>query len=161
MDSLFDRHVKDPSDKILKKEITIPASLKQVWDAWTTTEGVKSFFSPAAKIELAIGGAYEIYFVLENPHGSKGSEDCRVLSFLPREMFSFEWNAPPEFGELRGQHTRVILQFQELESGKVKVILSQLGWGKGEDWGRLYDYFDKAWDYVLNNLKKRFIPGSD
>lgn len=159
MDSLLGRHVKNPSDKILRKEIIIPASLKQAWDAWTTTEGVKSFFSSEAKIELAIGGAYEIYFILENPYGLKGSEDCRVLSFLPMEMLSFEWNAPPEFGELRGQHTRVILQFQELESSKVRVILSQLGWGRGEDWDRLYEYFDKAWGYVLNNLKKRFIQG--
>jgi uncharacterized protein YndB with AHSA1/START domain len=159
MSSLFDKHVKNPSDKILRKEITIPASLKQAWDAWTTTEGVKSFFSSEAKIELAIGGAYEIYFILENPYGLKGSEDCKVLSFLPMEMLSFEWNAPPEFGELRGQHTRVVLQFQELESGKVKVILSQLGWGRGEGWDKLYDYFNKAWAYVLNNLKKRFSEG--
>jgi uncharacterized protein YndB with AHSA1/START domain len=159
MDSTFDKHLKNTSDKVLRKEIIVTASLKEVWDAWTTTEGVKSFFSSEAKVELAIGGAYEIYFILENPYGTKGSEGCKVLSFLPMEMLSFEWNAPPDFGELRGHHTRVILQFQELESDKVKVILSHLGWGKGEDWDRLYDYFGKAWAYVLNNLKKRFAQG--
>jgi len=159
MNYLYNRHVKNPSDKILRKEIIVPASLKEVWDAWTTIEGVRTFFSSDAKIELAVGGPYEIYFILENPYGLKGSEDCKILSYLPMEMLSFEWNAPPEFGELRGQHTVVVLQFQEIEPGKVKVILSHLGWGKGEDWDKLYNYFDRAWSYVLNNLKKRFVEG--
>ena len=63
---LYNRHLKNPYDKILRKEVVVPASLKEVWDAWTTTEGVKTFFSSEAKIELAIGGSYEIYFILEN-----------------------------------------------------------------------------------------------
>ena len=151
--------LKDQSDKILRKEIVVPATLGQVWNAWTTTEGLKTFFSSEAKVELAVDGPYEIYFNLEAPYGLRGSEDCRVLSYLPMEMLSFSWNAPSEFGELRNKHTIVILQFEEVEPGKVKVVLSQLGWGKGEDWDKLYDYFDKAWSFVLGNLKKRFAAG--
>jgi uncharacterized protein YndB with AHSA1/START domain len=147
---------KDQTDKILRKEIVVPATLEQVWNAWTTTEGVKTFFSAEANVELAVGGPFEIYFTLEAPYGSRGSEECRMLSYLPMEMLSFSWNAPPDFGDLRKKHTIVVLQFEELEPGKVKVVLSQLGCGKGEDWDKLYDYFDKAWSYVLGNLKKRF-----
>ncbi|MGB8657763.1 MAG: SRPBCC domain-containing protein [Candidatus Zixiibacteriota bacterium] len=153
------RYVKDQSDKILRKEMVVSASLADVWNAWTTTEGVQTFFSPSAKVELSVGGPYEIYFLLDQPYGLRGSEGCRILGYLPTELLSFEWNAPPDFGELRNQHTIVVLQFQELEPGKVRVILSQLGWGKGEDWDRLYDYFDKAWSYVLTNLQTRFTQG--
>ena len=153
------RYVKDQSSKILRKEMIIPASLEEVWNAWTTTEGVRTFFSSEAKVELFVGGPYEIYFDLDAPYGSRGSEDCNVLSYLPMEMLSFEWNAPPEFGELRGKHTIVVLQLEEVGPGQVKVILSQLGWGKGEDWDKLYGYFDKAWSWVLGNLKKRFVAG--
>jgi len=151
--------VKDQSDRILRKEIVVPATLEQVWNAWTSTKGVKTFFSSDAKVELAVGGPFEIYFLLDAPHGARGSEGCRVLSYLPPKMLSFSWNAPPEFGELRDKHTIVVLQFGEIEPGKVKVALSQHGWGRGEDWDKLYDYFDKAWSYVLGNLKKRFVAG--
>lgn len=151
--------VKDQSNKILRKEMAIPATLEEVWNAWTTTEGVRTFFSSETKVELAVGGPFEIYFLLDAPYGSKGSEGCRVLSYLPMEMLSFSWNAPPEFGDLRGKHTIVVLQFEEVEPSKVKVVLSQHGWGRGEDWDRLFDYFDKAWSYVLGNLKKRFVAG--
>jgi uncharacterized protein YndB with AHSA1/START domain len=147
------------SGRILRKETLVPATLEEVWHAWTTTEGTKTFFSPRTQVELAASGPYEILFNLDDPAGSRGSEGCVVLSYLPREMLSFSWNAPPEFGELRGQHTIVVLRFEEVEPGKVKVTLWHHGWGRGEDWDRLYDYFDKAWSYVLSNLKKRFVAG--
>ncbi len=154
-----DRYMQDQSDKILRREMVVPASLEEVWKAWTTTEGVKTFFSSDAKVELAVGGPYEIYFDLDKPYGLRGSESCRVLSYLPMQMLSFDWNAPPEFGELRKKHTIVVLQFEEVEPGQVKVVVSQHGWGKGENWDKLYDYFHKAWSSVLGNLKKRFAAG--
>ena len=152
-------NLKDQSDRILRKEMIVPAAPEQVWTAWTTTEGIKTFFSSDAKVELTIGGPFEIYFLLDAPRGSRGSEGCRVLSYLPPKMLSFTWSAPPEFGKLRKRHTIVVLRFEEAGSGKAKVLLSQHGWGKGEDWEKLYDYFDKAWSSVLGNLKKRFAAG--
>jgi uncharacterized protein YndB with AHSA1/START domain len=147
------------SGRILRKEALVPATMEDVWHAWTTTEGTKTFFSPQTHVKLTVGGPYEIRFNLDAPAGSQGSEGCTVLSYLPLEMLSFSWNAPPEFGELRGQHTMVVLRFEEVEPGKVKVVLWHHGWGKGDDWEKLYDYFDKAWSYVLGNLKKRFVAG--
>ena len=150
---------KDQSGKILRKETLVPATLEEVWNAWTTTDGVKTFFSPEAKVELAVGGSFENYWDMEAEYGLRGSEGCRVLSYLPMEMLSFSWNAPLDFGELRNVYTIVVLQFQEIEPGKVKVVLSQHGWCRGENWDKLFDYFDRAWSYVLGNLKKRFVAG--
>ncbi|MFH2048539.1 MAG: SRPBCC domain-containing protein [bacterium] len=153
------RYVTYPSDKAISKEITVKASLEEVWKTWTTTEGVKTFFSPEAKIELRPGGAYEIYFLLDAPYGSKGGEDCKVLSYLPKEMLSFEWNAPPSFGELRFIKTQVIMQFEPTGADSVKITLNHIGWGKTNEWENVYEYFDKAWSYVLSNCQKRFEKG--
>jgi len=68
-----ERYVGDPSDRILSKEIIIPGTLDDVWRAWTTTEGVKSFFAPDARVELRLGGPYEIYFVADSPPGDRKS----------------------------------------------------------------------------------------
>ena len=153
------RYAADPSDKILRKEVVVSASRKEVWDTWTTTEGVNTFFSGNANVKLAMGGPFEIYFLMDAPAGQRGSEDCQILGWLPEEMLTFEWNAPPNFGELRYIKTRIVLQFEDAPDGKTKVTLTQLGWGKGEKWDELYAYFDRAWSYVLANLKKRFDEG--
>ena len=75
---------------------TINAPVADVWRAWTTTEGIESFFAPkAAKVEPWPGGAFELWFGVTMPEGSRGSEGCKVHSVKPMEQLVFEWNAPP------------------------------------------------------------------
>ncbi len=147
------RHTPAPTERELYKEIVVRASLTEVWKAWTTTDGIKSFLSPNAEIELRVGGKYEVFFDMEAPLGSRGSEGCRVLSFLPKKMLSFEWNAPPQFEDLRFVLTRVVLFVSEDEPGGTRVDLHHMGWGEGEKWDQVYDYFDTAWEFVLTALK--------
>ncbi len=52
-----------------------------------------------------------------------------------------------------------MLEFQELDGGKVNVRLTHLGWGEGDDWNKLYDYFDRAWGGILGALEARFAGG--
>ena len=44
---------------VLRHEITIVAPLQEVWNAFTTTEGLKSFVAPVASIDLKVGGIWE------------------------------------------------------------------------------------------------------
>lgn len=99
-----------------------------------------------------------MYMKLDNPLGSRGTEGCKILSYLPYKMLSFKWNAPPTIPTLRNANklTSVVLQFDELSGSSTKVTLTQLGWGQGEVWEECYNYFDNAWSYVLKNLSKRF-----
>lgn len=149
-------------ERLLQKEAIINASASEIFNAWTTSEGIATFFAKQSNVELRIGGPYELYMKLDNPPGKRGAEGCKILSYLPNKMLSFEWNAPPKIPTLRdaGELTSVVLQFDELSVNQTKVTLTQLGWGEGEDWDECYNYFDNAWSHVLNNLTKRFDDSS-
>jgi len=144
--------------RILQKEVIIDTTRDAIWQAWTTSEGIASFFSPDSKIGKIPGDPYEMYMGMAKPDdsGERGSEGCRLLSMIPREMISFEWNFPPKVPRLRMKHARtyVVLRFDEPAPGKVRVRFAQAGWQDGADWQKGWDYFDKAWSFVLNNLKK-------
>ncbi|MHC5109922.1 MAG: SRPBCC domain-containing protein [Planctomycetota bacterium] len=143
--------------RVLRKHVEIAAPIQKVWQAWTTSEGIAAFFSPESKIELRVGGPYHIYMSKSpaDSKGKRGSEGCSVLSYIPYQMLSFEWNFPPSIQSLRRSHakTHVVLRFSETAAGTVRVDFDQLGWGEGPAWDEGYAYFDKAWDWVLNNLK--------
>ncbi len=145
-----------PNSRAVRKDVVVTAPLAEVWRSWTTSEGIKGFLGVNSKIELDIGGAFELYFAGDAPEGQRGGETCKVLSYLPQRMLSFSWNAPPDFGHLRGKHTWVVIEFEELDRGRVKVHLTHLGWGEGESWNKLYDYFDSAWGSLLGALEARF-----
>jgi uncharacterized protein YndB with AHSA1/START domain/uncharacterized protein YciI len=146
-------------DRVLSKEVIVRATLDEVWKCWTTAEGMAKFFSPESKIEMRVGGPYELYMSTSAPdsQGRRGTQGCKVLSFIPGEMLSFEWNFPPAVAALRESDTKthVVLRFRDLGDGRVEVKFDQLGWQEGPDWDKGYEYFDKAWSWVLNNLKEK------
>jgi uncharacterized protein YndB with AHSA1/START domain len=144
---------------MIRKVVDVNAALDNTWEAWTTDEGVRSFFAPGSRIELGVGGDYELYFDPKGKPGQKGSENCKILSFLPGEMLSFTWNNPPSIPEIRNEHTWVVIFFQSLEEQKTRVTLAHLGWQAGESWQKALKYFDQAWDLVLGRLQYRFLNG--
>lgn len=144
------------TERILRKEVVVSATPEQVWQSWTTEEGIARFFSPQSKIELRIGGEFGIYFNgVADETGKRGAEGSQILSYIPNELLAFDWGFPPKVSSLRrsGAKTQVILRFEDLGDGTVKVKLAQLGWQNGENWNQGYEYFDQAWSRVLGRLK--------
>ena len=142
---------------ILRKEIVVDAPLAEVWNAWTTGEGLR-FTSDESNVELRIGGPYEWFLNLPpDENRLRGGEGARILAFLPEEMLAFSWTFPPATPGLRAQRatTQVVVLLDESEDG-VRVRLAQHGWQDGEEWQRGYEYFDDAWGRVLENLRRRF-----
>lgn len=144
-------------ERVLRKEALVSSPVSEIWKAWTTNEGLESFFCKKANVALKVGGPYELAMTLDLPVGQRGTEGCRVLSYLPEKMLSFEWNAPPSIPTLRdaNAHTHVVLELTPIGGGVTEVRLTQLGWGEGDDWDKCYAYFDSAWSNVLASLQTK------
>ena len=133
-------------ERALHKEVVVSAPLAEVWNAWTTRDGVRTFLAPDANVDARSGGPFEIV-----GRGQGG---------LVREpMISFTWNAPPSLPTVRQQRSVVIIRFRALDERKTEVALHHVGWGEGDEWTRAYQYFDNAWDKVLAKLQQRFESG--
>jgi len=147
------------AERALDKEVVVNATLDQAWAAWTTREGITSFFAPDARVEARVGGPFEIYMDPAGAPGMKGADDMRYLALQPKKMLSFDWNAPPSLPEARQQRTVVIVRLEPVSPTSTKVTIHHVGWGDGGEWDKAYAYFDRAWGAVLGNLKTRFETG--
>ena len=146
-------------EKSISAEVLVSANPGEVWDAWTTEAGIKSFLAPACDIDIRPDGKYEIFFNPHAPYGERGGEGLRVMSVQPMKMLSFTWNAPPHLPDVRGQRTHVIIRLMPEKKGTL-VRLHHDGWGTGGEWDKAFQYFDRAWnDIVLPRLKYRFEHG--
>ena len=147
------------AERAIDKSIDIAATLDEAWASWTTREGIVSFFAPDAEIDARVGGAFHIHIDPGAPAGGKGADDMRFMALQPKQMLSFDWNAPPSLPEARAQRTFVVVRFEPLGDKLTRVTLHHTGWGAGGEWDKAYLYFDRAWGNVLGNLKKRFEQG--
>src|SRR4030095_2355705 len=147
------------AERAIEKSVVVDATVDQVWDSWTTREGIIGFFAPDAKIEPKVGGAFQIYFDPMAEPGLKGADEMQFMALQPRKMISFDWNAPPSLPDVRGQHTFVIVRFEPVSEKQTRVSIHHTGWGDGGQWDKAYAYFDRAWANVLANLQKRWTTG--
>jgi len=143
----------------LRRSVVVDAKLDDVWQAWTTEEGVRTFFAPQAKIDLRVGGAYEMYFMPDAPEGTRGSEGCTFVEIVPQKRLVFTWNFPPTIPSIRNKKTTVSLDFSSVGDDQTSVSMVHTGFKEGEDWDKGYKYFEDAWALVLERLKYRFSTG--
>lgn len=153
-------HTMDHGKRIEVTEV-IPAPIDEVWKSWTTSEGMTAFIGAPSDIELRRGGKFEIYFDETAPQGSRGSETCEVVSYMPGRMLSFTWNAPPKFTNVRFIHTWVVVEFNPVSDDQTEVTLTHCGWDENmrlhpqhrDEWEGTYAYFEAAWPRVIAALK--------
>jgi uncharacterized protein YndB with AHSA1/START domain len=147
------------SDRMLRAEITVAAPVAELWQAWTTADGIATFFAPQGRVDLRVDGTYDVWFNPAGAPGERGAEGMRILDVDPSRRFAFTWNAPPSIPAIRGKRTMVVLDFIP-RGDRTTLRFTQWGWGDGPDWDRAYDYFDRAWrTVVLPRLVYRFEKG--
>lgn len=155
--------MEDSSSQVTLREIcktaVVAAPPEEVWEAWTTPAGARTFFAPEAHIVMEPGGAYELYFDLDQPEGLRGSEGCVVREREVPHFFSVSWNFPPCIPSLRNTYTLVGVHLQGLPDGTTRVVVTHSKWGVGPDWEEGLRYFQRAWKLVLARLRRRFTHG--
>jgi uncharacterized protein YndB with AHSA1/START domain len=138
-------------------EGTVKAPVAEVWRVWTTSEGAEEFFAQKANIRLAIGGLYEIQF---DPHDERsGTKGLEILSYVPEEMISFQWNAPPEYPEVRNGGTWVVVEMRPEGPDRTHVSVTHLGWKEGPEWDAAFGHFTRGWGDLMKRLERRFTDG--
>ena len=137
--------------RAVEVSVDVDAPVRAVWQAWTTREGIVSFFGSDARIDLRPGGAYEILF-----GNGVGCNGCMVMAVQPERLLAFTWNSPPHLAEVRPHFTHVVLRFEPLGEKHTRVTLHEDGWGDGGEWDKSFDYFSEAWPRVLKRLQQRF-----
>lgn len=140
-------------EKALIFEVTIPASRAAVWQAFTTSEGLSTWLTPEAVVDLRDGGEWTAHY----PGGKTGGGT--ILSFVPEKELVLSAMAPEWFPTVRAQRTTAKFEFTDDDGGSTVVKLVQTGWKSGEEWDKAYDYLAKGNAQLLGTLRRRFVEG--
>jgi uncharacterized protein YndB with AHSA1/START domain len=139
-------------EKALIFEVTIPAARGAVWQAFATSDGLSTWLTPGAVVDLRKGGEWTAHF----PGGKTGGGT--ILSFVPEKEIVLAAMAPEQFPTVRAERTTA--RFELLASGESTVVrLTQTGWKTGEEWDKAYEYLSQGNAQLLATLRRRFVEG--
>ena len=119
--------------KALVFEVVIPATRDKVWQAFATSEGLSTWLTPGAVVDLRSGGEWTAHF----PGGKTGGGT--ILSFVPEQEIVMSAMAPERFPTVRAERTKARFQF-ESKGDSTLVRLTQTGWKSGKEWDDAYVY---------------------
>ena len=153
--------VTSSGERVLRHEIVVNGSLADVWNALTTSEGLKSFMAPAVRVELKTGGRFDSNYRPGSTPDDPDSIHNQVLNYVPMEMFSIKVGLTKQFPARPREAGTLfaVLNLREAGPRQVAVTESMLGWGAGADWDDVYAKFDRGNAYTLAELAKRFDQG--
>jgi uncharacterized protein YndB with AHSA1/START domain len=162
---------KQKTGRTILLDATVAAPPAEVFQLWTSKEGIGKFFAPDARIDAKPGGRYEIIFApAKDPEGnSHGTKGARILKLVPNRELAFEWitfagdellgrNAPPYAPAAERNvcplPTWVVLEFDPVEGqpDQTNLRFAHYGFLDGEKWEQSYRWFSRAWKGVLDEL---------
>ena len=145
----------------LSLSVRVDTDCATAFRAWTDKDALQAWWPvPDARIDLRVGGPFELLFVADAQPGAQGSEGCKILSYIPDRMLSFTWNAPPHLAPaLRQAHGWVVLTFTEMVDG-TEIELTHNGFLTGPEWDECRTYFRQAWKRVLRRLEDHWQDGA-
>lgn len=148
-------------ERVLRHEAIVNGSLADVWNTFTTSEGLMTFMAPVVRMELKTGGVFDSNYRVGSKLGDPGTIHNQVLNYVPMEMFSIKVTLTDQFPERPRQAGTLfaVLTFKEAGAKQVLVTISMLGWGTGEDWDQVYKFFDRGNAYTMAELARRFEQG--
>jgi uncharacterized protein YndB with AHSA1/START domain len=158
VDSSF---VEANGDRTLQLAVVVPASAKDAFAAFATTEGWKTWAVPFAVGDARVGAVMETAYRLDAKAGDRTNIKNEFIARLPGRLLVFRnVQAPPDFrhADLFAKVVSIV-EFEPLGPASTRVVMSGVGYGAGPGYDELYRMFLGGNAWSLTKLKQRFETG--
>ncbi len=148
--------VQPTGERVLQLTIDIAAPPAKVWKGFVDEDTLRHWNAPVAKIDLRNGGDIEQSYDPKAVIGSGQTIHHRILTYLPERLLVLQnISTPPGLpGQSAYPKILQIIQLDPLPNGGTRVTLSGSGYGKGEDFDKLYAFFSSGNAGYLTSLKQ-------
>jgi uncharacterized protein YndB with AHSA1/START domain len=136
----------------------VEAPLTEVWNVWSTSEGLRQWMAPHAEIDLRVGGLMRANY---NPDGQLGDSQTivnTVLSFEPQRMISIKVVKTPDGFPFPNAITQMwsVIYFAAVDENKTAVREVSLGFSSDQESQQMRKFFDKGNSITMSELQRYF-----
>jgi uncharacterized protein YndB with AHSA1/START domain len=139
-------------------EGVIAAPVAEVWAAFTTGPGLRSWMAPHAEIDLRVDGLMRVNYKPEGTLGDGGTIVNRVLSFEPQRMLSMRVARAPDDFPFPGAITAMwsVVYFDPLPDATTRLRVVSMGFTPDDEAQKMKAFFERGNAYTLKKLQEKF-----
>jgi len=147
----------NPADVVVT-EAVVPAPINDVWQAFTTPQGIESWMAASGDIDLRIGGMLRTTYRRGADLNGDTAIHQTILSIDPERMLSYRVVKPPKgfpFEEAIG-NTWTVVYFDRIDDGHTRVTAKMFGYTNQPESQKMRAFFETGNKATLNALVKHF-----
>lgn len=151
-------------EKVIHRIARIQCNSDRAFDMFTNNQLLESWFPVEANVEPVVGGKYELFWDSEDKENNS-TIGCKVTAIEPGKLIAFEWKGPVEFKEFMNNAdplTHVVVIFLPCPNENdpcTEVHVIHSGWRSTEEWEEARQFFERAWNEELQELKEFIDKG--
>jgi uncharacterized protein YndB with AHSA1/START domain len=152
----------ETGERYLRQELIVSASLADVWAAFTTEEGLQTWAAPVVEVDLRMGGSFKSNYDPEAEIGDPGTISVTFVNYVPLKLLTLQAELGDPFPEeIRQAQQRLynILEFEEVDPERTRIVSWGVGYGKGGSWDEFMSFFIEGNEWSFSMLLKRFRDG--
>ncbi len=149
-------------ERVMELSIDVPASAADVWNAWATADGFRSWAVPFAAVDFRVGGFVESSYDPNAKPGDPNNIRNEVVAVVPGRMFVLRNTQAPEkvpFDAPTFRKTQTVVTLTALGEKSTRVTVANAGYASGAPWDGVYQFFRDGNAWTLAELRKRFENG--
>ena len=136
----------------------VPGSVKEVWNAYTSSEGIKSWMAASGTVDLRLGGLMRTSY--RKGSDLKGDDviENKIISLDPEHMITIQCVGTPATFPFKAALMKLwtVLYFEPVNAKEAKVTCRMLGFDESKDSQQCRSFFKTGNQSELNSLVKRF-----
>ncbi len=146
------------STKEIECSAVVPASVADVWRAYTTTEGIKSWMVAEGSVDLKIGGLMRTAYKPGTDLAGPNAIWNKIISYDPEHMMTIQCVHTPESFPFKRAiaNAWTVVYFQPEGTTNTRVTCRMLGFDDSVESTKMREFFRVGNQYELGALVKHF-----
>lgn len=146
----------DSNDLILLQEVVVEAPVEEVWNAYTTEEGWRSWASPVVEIDLRAGGTIRTHYGADAKIGDPGTNTLHILNYVPLRLLTLQAEVEDRWPEVMKQDAGNLMNviiFESPTPAQTRILSYGVGYRDSEAYTELMNFFIPANEGLFKVLK--------
>ena len=147
-------------ERVLRIETAVSVLPEQVWNAWTTQQGLSKWIAPVVAVDLKIGGKIRTNYDPKARIGDAGTIELPIINYIEKQLITLKVDLNDSFPrKVRDEdhNLQEIVQIVDSGTGKTRIVSSMVGWGSGKEWDDAYNFFARGNEWTYRQLAKYLL----
>jgi uncharacterized protein YndB with AHSA1/START domain len=146
------------SEQPIVNSAVVDAPVSDVWKAFTTTEGIKSWMVAEGDIDLRIGGKMRTAYAAGTDLGGPNAIENTIIAYDPERMLTIQNTKAPEIFPFKKAISQVwtVIYFEPVGKEKTKVTVRMLGYRAEDEFVQMRRFFMDGNQQTIDELVKHF-----